>query len=56
MERTTRWAKRCKEAHKNIEKQSLFGIIQGGFYKNLRKQSVKDLIDLDLPRICNWWN
>ena len=29
MERTTRWAKRCKESHKR-EDQGLFGIIQGG--------------------------
>lgn len=49
MERTTRWAKRCKEAHKNTENQSLFGIIQGGFYKDLREQSAKELIELDLP-------
>lgn len=49
MERTTRWAIRCKEAHKNTEKQGLFGIIQGGFYEDLREKSVKDLIDLDLP-------
>ena len=49
MERTTRWAKRCKDAHKNIEKQSLFGIVQGGFYKDLREKSAKDLIDLDFP-------
>ena len=49
MERTTRWAKRCKEAHKNIEEQSLFGIIQGGFYEDLRKQSAEDLIALDFP-------
>ena len=49
MERTTRWAKRCKEAHTDPEKQSLFGIIQGGFYKDLRDESIKDLIDLDLP-------
>ena len=49
MERTTRWAKRCKDAHKNIEKQSLFGIVQGGFYKDLREKSVKDLVDLDFP-------
>ena len=28
MERTTRWAKRCKEAHKNTENQALFGIIR----------------------------
>ena len=49
MERTTRWAARCKEAHKNTEKQGLFGIIQGGFYKDLRKQSLEDLVNLDLP-------
>ncbi len=47
MERTTRWAKRCKEAHKT--NQALFGIIQGGFYEDLRKQSVKDLVELDFP-------
>ena len=49
MERTTRWAKRCKEAHTTTDKQGLFGIIQGGFYKDLREQSAKDLIELDFP-------
>ena len=49
MERTTRWAKRCKAAHKNTEKQGLFGIIQGGFYKDLRDKSLEDLVALDLP-------
>lgn len=49
MERTTRWAERCKKAHKNTEEQSLFGIIQGGFFEDLRKKSAKDLIDLDFP-------
>ena len=48
MERTTRWAKRCKEAHTR-EDQGLFGIIQGGFYKDLRDISTEDLIDLDFP-------
>ena len=48
MERTTRWAKRCKEAH-TTENQALFGIIQGGFYEDLRKKSAEDLIELDLP-------
>ena len=47
MERTTRWAKRCKEAHKT--NQALFGIIQGGFYEDLREKSAKDLIELDFP-------
>ena len=49
MERTTRWAERCKKAHKNTDKQGLFGIIQGGFYKDLRKKSAEDLIKLDFP-------
>ena len=48
MERTTRWAARCKDAHKT-RNQGLFGIIQGGFYKDLREKSAKDLIDLDFP-------
>ena len=49
MERTTRWAKRCKEAHKNTEKQGLFGIIQGGFYNVLRDKSLEDLVAMDFP-------
>ena len=48
MERTTRWAKRCKEAHTTVN-QGLFGIIQGGFYKDLRKISAEDLISMDFP-------
>lgn len=49
MERTTRWAERCKQAHQRQKEQGLFGIIQGGFYKDLRKQSAEDLIKLDFP-------
>ena len=37
------------QAHKNEENQGLFGIIQGGFFKDLRKQSAEELIDLNLP-------
>ncbi len=48
MERTTRWAQRCKKAHVT-ENQALFGIIQGGFYEELRKKSAQDLIELDFP-------
>jgi len=48
-DRTTRWLKRCKEAHKNIENQSLFGIMQGGMYKDLRKKSAEEIVELDLP-------
>ena len=49
MERTTRWAKRCKEAHKNPDRQGLFGIVQGGMYNDLRKESARQLIELDFP-------
>ncbi|ABW19262.1 tRNA guanosine(34) transglycosylase Tgt [Alkaliphilus oremlandii] len=49
LERTTRWAKRCKDAHKNTDQQALFGIIQGGMYKDLRKQSAEEIIGLDFP-------
>lgn len=49
LERTTRWAKRCKEAHKDTERQSLFGIVQGGMYEDLRRQSVSELLELDFP-------
>lgn len=49
MERTTRWLKRCKEYHKDTERQSLFGIMQGGMYKDLRKESAKQIVELDLP-------
>jgi queuine tRNA-ribosyltransferase len=40
---------RCKEAHTNTENQALFGIVQGGMYKDLREQSAKELIALDFP-------
>ncbi len=47
LERTTRWAKRCKDAHQNTDKQALFGIMQGGMFEDLRRQSAKELVDLD---------
>ncbi|MBR3134567.1 MAG: tRNA guanosine(34) transglycosylase Tgt [Clostridia bacterium] len=47
MERTTRWAERCKKSHKTD--QALFGIVQGGFYKDLREKSANDLIAMDFP-------
>ena len=47
-ERTTRWAERCKEAHTRTD-QALFGIVQGGMYKDLRSMSVRDLVSLDFP-------
>ena len=49
LERTTRWLKRCKDFHKNVERQSLFGIMQGGMYKDLRRLSAAQIVELDLP-------
>ena len=49
MARTPRWAERCKAVHKNTDEQGLFGIIQGGFFEDLRKKSAEDLIKLDFP-------
>lgn len=46
IKRTIRWAKRGKEAHKN-ENQSLFGIVQGGPYEDLRKYSAIETVKLD---------
>ena len=45
-ERTIRWAKRGKEVHKN-ENQSLFGIVQGGEFEDLRKYSALETVKLD---------
>lgn len=49
VERTSRWAERCLEGHNRPEDQGLFGIVQGGEYEDLRKQSAKDLVSLDFP-------
>ena len=49
VERTSRWAERCLEAHERPADQGLFGIVQGGEYKDLRKQSAQDLTSLDFP-------
>lgn len=47
IERTTRWAERGLEAHGNWDKQGLFGIVQGGGYKDLRIQHARDLTSMD---------
>ena len=49
VERTIRWAKRGKEAHKNTEKQALFGIVQGGEFPELREYCAKALVEMDFP-------
>lgn len=45
--RTTHWAKRCRAAvHPET---TLFGIIQGATYPDLRRQSAEQLLELDFP-------
>lgn len=47
IERTTRWAKRCIEAHKKPDVQGLFAIVQGGIYEDLREKSLNELMEMD---------
>lgn len=48
MEMTHRWAKRCKAAH-HTDRQALFGIVQGGMYADLRRESARFIADCDFP-------
>ncbi len=41
MERTTRWARRCRAAHPGDE-PGLFGVIQGGIHLDLRTRSAQE--------------
>ena len=43
---STDWAKRCKIEFGNIKKKALFGIAQGGLYKDLRIESIQKLTDI----------
>lgn len=53
---TTRWLKRCKDEMNRLnslddtinKKQLLFGINQGGIYKDLRVEQMKEIAELDL--------
>lgn len=47
IERTARWAERGLEAHNNWDNQGLFGILQGGGYKDLRLQHARDITSMD---------
>ena len=45
---TLDWARRAKEAHKK-EGQFLFGIIQGGVFRDLREKAMQEMEKLDFP-------
>lgn len=46
MERSMRWAARCRSAFKRRPGYGLFGIVQGGVYPNLRRASAEALIEI----------
>jgi queuine tRNA-ribosyltransferase len=48
VDRTTRWAVRCRAAQRRSD-QALFGIVQGGIHRAYRERSAQGLIPLDFP-------
>jgi queuine tRNA-ribosyltransferase len=46
---TTKWAQRCKQTWQNSQNghNALFGIVQGGMFTDLRRQSAEELVDMD---------
>ena len=48
-ERTQRWLVRCRDAMADAEGQGLFGIVQGGMYRDLRAWHAAEMTALDLP-------
>lgn len=48
LETTTAWAKRCRAAHPAGKNgQLVFGIAQGGFFKELRERSIEEITGID---------
>jgi queuine tRNA-ribosyltransferase len=49
LETTTQWAQRCKQAWQETGNgyNSLFGIVQGGMYPDLRRRSADNLMEID---------
>ena len=45
MERTVRWAERCRNAH-HREDQALFGIVQGSVFRDLREECLEKLMKI----------
>ncbi len=48
VDRTTRWAQRCRDAQMRTD-QALFGIIQGGVHAQMRHRSAEGLLPLGFP-------
>ena len=49
VEKTVRWARLCKEHHARADEQALFGIVQGGTFRDLRERCAAALIGMDFP-------
>ncbi len=52
LERTHRWAERCLAARTRHRDQALFGIVQGGAYRDLRERSARFFAGLPFPGYC----
>ncbi|HEY8884431.1 MAG TPA: tRNA guanosine(34) transglycosylase Tgt [Chloroflexota bacterium] len=55
--RTHRWARRCRERWREHQAagqpaQALFGIVQGGSFRDLRRWSAEEILALDLPGLA----
>jgi queuine tRNA-ribosyltransferase len=48
MERTTRWLDRCIAQRARSERTSLFGIVQGGRFEDLRREHAQVVVERDL--------
>jgi len=51
-ERTTRWLRRCLDARRHPERTALLGIVQGGFYEDLRLAHAAELVAMDLDGLA----
>jgi queuine tRNA-ribosyltransferase len=51
LEITTKWAQRCKQAWQETKngRNALFGIVQGGMFRDLRERSAEELMKIDFP-------
>jgi queuine tRNA-ribosyltransferase len=49
VDRTIRWAERCRQAHPDDTVQALFGIQQGGIFEDQRAKTSAALTQLDFP-------
>jgi queuine tRNA-ribosyltransferase len=56
MERSMRWARRCHDHYyrdgRDAAPGDLFGIVQGGMYPQLRRESLEALMAIDLPGLA----